>query len=91
MSGGGRMLSIILDADAQQTAAVVDRPRLFSIAPSLGGVESLVTQPITTSHRDVSAQERALRGITDGMIRMSIGLEDPAYLIADIDNALATL
>ncbi|WP_018602689.1 PLP-dependent aspartate aminotransferase family protein [Mycobacterium sp. 155] len=91
MSGRGGMLSVILDADVQQTASVVDKLRLFSIAPSLGGVESLVTQPITTSHRDLTPEERAVRGITDGMIRMSIGLEDPADLIADIDDALATL
>lgn len=91
MRGGGGMLSAILDASADQTAAVVDRLRLFSIAPSLGGVESLVTQPITTTHHGLEANERAARGITDGMIRCSIGLEDPEDLIADLDDALASL
>lgn len=91
MTGGGGMLTVVLDATAEQTAAVVDKLRLFSIAPSLGGVESLVTQPITTSHHGLTADELAIRGISDGMIRMSIGLEDPADLIADIDNALTAL
>ncbi|ODR05456.1 cystathionine gamma-synthase [Mycolicibacillus koreensis] len=91
MRGHGGMLSFVLDADATATAAVVDRLRLFSIAGSLGGVESLVTQPITTSHHGMPAAERAARGISDGLIRLSIGLEDPADLIADLEQALAAL
>jgi cystathionine gamma-synthase/methionine-gamma-lyase len=88
MRGGGGMLSFVLDATAEQTAAVVDRLRLFSIAPSLGGVESLVTQPITTTHHGLTPQERAQRGISDGMIRLSVGLEDAGDLIADLAHAL---
>ncbi|MHA7652924.1 trans-sulfuration enzyme family protein [Mycobacterium sp. ML4] len=88
MRGGGGMLSFVLDATAEQTAAVVDRLRLFSIAPSLGGVESLVTQPITTTHHGLTPQERAQRGISDGMIRLSVGLEDADDLIADLAHAL---
>lgn len=88
MRGGGGMLSFVLDATAAQTAAVVDRLQLFSIAPSLGGVESLVTQPITTTHHGLTPQERAQRGISDGMIRLSIGLEDADDLIADLAHAL---
>ncbi|HTM85278.1 MAG TPA: PLP-dependent transferase, partial [Mycobacterium sp.] len=88
MRGHGGMLSFVLDATAAQTAAVVDRLRLFSIAGSLGGVESLVTQPITTSHHGMPPAERAHRGISDGMIRLSIGLEDAADLIADLARAL---
>jgi len=88
MRGGGGMLSFVLDATAKQTAAVVDRLRLFSIAPSLGGVESLVTQPITTTHHGLDPLERAKRGITDGMIRLSVGLEDAVDLIADLAQAL---
>lgn len=88
MRGGGGMLSAVLDATAEQTAQVVDRLRLFSIAPSLGGVESLVTQPITTSHIDVDPAERAARGISDGMIRFSVGLEDADDLIKDLSQAL---
>lgn len=88
MRGGGGMLSVVLDATAEQTAAVVDRLQLFSIAPSLGGVESLVTQPITTTHHGLTPQERARRGISDGMIRLSVGLEDAVDLIADLAHAL---
>ncbi|MDW4911076.1 PLP-dependent transferase [Streptomyces sp. ADMS] len=78
----GGMLSAVLDAGAGQTAAVVDRLRLFAIAPSLGGVESLVTQPITTTHQGLDPTERAKRGIADRMVRLSVGLEDADDLIA---------
>jgi cystathionine gamma-synthase/methionine-gamma-lyase len=88
MRGGGGMLSAVLDATAEQTAAVVDRLRLFAIAPSLGGVESLITQPITTTHHGLDPDERAKRGIADSMIRLSVGLEDADDLIADLAQAL---
>ncbi|GLW96599.1 PLP-dependent aspartate aminotransferase family protein [Microtetraspora sp. NBRC 16547] len=88
MRAGGGMLSAVLDATAEQTAAVVDRLRLFAIAPSLGGVESLITQPITTTHHGLPSDERAKRGIADSMIRLSIGLEDADDLIADLAQAL---
>jgi cystathionine gamma-synthase/methionine-gamma-lyase len=88
MRGGGGMLSVVLNADADQTAAVVDRLRLFAIAPSLGSVESLVTQPITTTHHGLDPAERAKRGIADSMVRLSVGLEDAGDLIADLAQAL---
>ena len=65
-----------------------DRLELVSLAPSLGGVESLVTQPCTTTHHGLMPQERARRGISDAMLRLSVGLEDPRILIADLDQAL---
>ncbi|WP_211265810.1 trans-sulfuration enzyme family protein [Actinacidiphila oryziradicis] len=88
MRAGGGMLSFVLDGTADDTAAVVDRLRLFAIAPSLGGVESLVTQPITTTHHGVTPEERALRGIADSMVRLSVGLEEADDLIKDLDQAL---
>ncbi len=88
MRGFGGMLSFVYDGDAEATAAVVDRLRIFSIAASLGGVESLVTQPITTTHHGMSPEERRRRGIPDGMVRLSIGLEDPEDLIGDLARAL---
>jgi cystathionine gamma-synthase len=88
MSGSGGMISVVLDATVEETSAVVDRLRLFSIAPSLGGVESLVSQPLTTSHQGLTPHERAQRGISDGMVRLSIGLEDADDLIADLAQAL---
>ena len=88
MHGYGGMLSIELHGSGADATRVADRLRLFALAPSLGGVESLVTQPCTTSHRDLSAAERARRGIADAMLRLSIGLEDPADLVADLEQAL---
>ncbi len=88
MLGFGGMLSFIYDGDADATAAVVDRLQLFSIAASLGGVESLVTQPITTTHHGMLPEERSRRGIPDGMVRLSIGLEDTSDIIADLEQAL---
>ncbi|WP_275098124.1 trans-sulfuration enzyme family protein [Sedimenticola hydrogenitrophicus] len=88
MSGFGGMLTLEIDADTAGTAAVVDRLKLFSIAASLGGVESLVTQPVTTTHHGLSEDERARRGISGAMVRLSVGLEDAGDLIADLQQAL---
>lgn len=88
MHGFGGILTIEVDGDRDATAAVADRLQLFSLAPSLGGAESLATQPCTTTHHGLTAEERARRGITDSMIRLSIGLEDPEDLIADLTQAL---
>lgn len=87
MSGFGGMLTIEVEGGGK-TAAVVDRFKLFAIAPSLGGVESLATQPVTTTHHGLAPEERARRGITDGMIRLSVGLEDQEDLIGDLEQAL---
>lgn len=88
MRGFGGMISFVFDGDAAATAAVVDRLKLFTIAASLGGVESLVTQPITTTHHGMTPEERQQRGIADGMVRLSCGLEDADDLIADLKQAL---
>ena len=66
----------------------MDRFRLFAIAASLGGVESLATQPVTTTHHGLTPEERSRRGITDGMVRLSVGLEDTQDLIGDLEQAL---
>jgi cystathionine gamma-synthase len=89
MRGFGGMVTLEIEGSGDDAAQVVDRLRIISLAPSLGGIESLATQPCTTSHRDFSPQERQQRGISDAMIRLSIGLEDPADLIADLQQALA--
>lgn len=88
MSGFGGMVSFVYDGNAETTASMVDRLRLFTIAASLGGVESLVTQPITTTHHGMDPDERARRGIVDGMVRLSCGLEDAGDLIDDLEQAL---
>ncbi len=88
MSGFGGMVTLEISGSGADASAVVDRLKLFAIAPSLGGVESLVTQPVTTTHHGLSAEERARRGITDAMIRLSVGLEDAEDLIDDLAQAL---
>lgn len=89
MRGGGGVLSFVVDGDAAQTAAVVDRLQLISIAPSLGGVHSLACQSVMVTHHALTPEDRARRGIVDGMVRLSVGLEDAADLIEDLDRALA--
>ncbi|PIQ60044.1 MAG: cystathionine gamma-synthase [Bacteroidetes bacterium CG12_big_fil_rev_8_21_14_0_65_60_17] len=89
MSGFGGMASFVYDGNAKETAAVVDRLRLYAIAASLGGAESLVTQPVTTTHHGIDEAEQQRRGIVGGLVRLSCGLEDKEDLIADLDNALA--
>ncbi len=88
MTGFGGMLTIEVAGDGAAATRVVDHLRLIALAPSLGGVESLATQPVTTSHHDLDAAERQRRGISDAMIRLSIGLEDPADLLTDLLQAL---
>ncbi|WP_372985133.1 trans-sulfuration enzyme family protein [Marinobacter sp.] len=88
MKGFGGMVTIEVDGDRAASTAVADNLRLFLLATSLGGVESLVSQPCATSHHGLSQEERLKRGITDGMLRLSIGLEDSADLIADLNQAL---
>jgi cystathionine beta-lyase/cystathionine gamma-synthase len=89
MKGFGGMLSIEVKGGGAAATRVADRLKLFALAPSLGGAESLVTQPCTTTHHGLPPEERARRGISDAMLRLSVGLEDAADLIADLDQALS--
>lgn len=84
MRGFGGMISFVYDGNLKQTAAFADRLQLFALAPSLGGVESLVTQPVTTTHHGMDPAERKKRGIDDGLLRLAIGIEDADDLIADL-------
>jgi cystathionine gamma-synthase len=88
MHGFGGMLSIEARGDGAAATRVADRLKLFALAPSLGGAESLVTQPCTTTHHGLAPAERFRRGISDAILRLSIGLEDAADLIADLEQAL---
>lgn len=90
MSGFGGMMTIEVTGGGETATAVADNLQIFLLATSLGGVESLVSQPSVTSHHDIGKAEREKRGITDGMLRLSIGLEDPSDLIADLQQAIAT-
>ena len=89
MRGYGGLITFELrDADWRATADVVDRCRLPKIGPSLGGVESLIEQPLVMSYYELPADERAAYGIKDNMIRMAIGIEDTNDLIQDLHQAL---
>ncbi|HTN76156.1 MAG TPA: PLP-dependent aspartate aminotransferase family protein [Pirellulaceae bacterium] len=89
MAGGyGAMLTFELDADFARTKAVVGATQLFQLAVSLGAVESLIEQPASMSHASYDAHARAAFGITDGLIRLSVGLEDIEDLRQDLDQAL---
>lgn len=89
MSGfGGLVTFLVRDADAEQTAAVVDALRLPRIGPSLGGVESIVEQPMVMSYHDFTAEQRRKVGIPDNMIRISCGIENAEDLIEDLRQAL---
>ena len=89
MHGFGGMLSIEVAGTGEDATRVADQLKLFALAPSLGGAESLITQPCTTTHHGLTSEERARRGISDALLRLSIGLEDAEDLIADLEQALA--
>ena len=88
MRGGGGVVSFELEGDLATAKKFVNALKLFHIAPSLGGVESLVSIPCLTSHAMLSAQERQDSGIGDSMVRLALGIEDTADLVADIEQAL---
>lgn len=87
--GYGAMVTFELDGSAEQTAKVCESTKLFHLAVSLGAVESLIEQPATMSHASYDAADRARFGITDGLIRLSVGLEAFEDLKADLEGAFA--
>ena len=90
-SGFGAMLSFDLAGGTEAVRKVVEAVQVFSLAESLGGVESLVAHPATMTHAAMSPEARAIAGIGDGLLRLSVGLESEADLLADLDQALGTL
>jgi cystathionine beta-lyase/cystathionine gamma-synthase len=88
MTGFGGMVCLDLGGKIDRATRFFDRLQLIARAASLGGVESLCSLPVLTSQWGHSAEELARAGVTEGMARLSIGLEDPADLIADLDQAL---
>jgi cystathionine beta-lyase/cystathionine gamma-synthase len=87
MTGFGGLLSFETPT-AEAARQVVDRARLYGIGPSVGGVESLISQPSATSHYSVAPEQRAAMGISDRLVRISVGIEETADLIADLAQAL---
>ncbi len=88
MSGGGGMVSFEVEGSGEDARRVSEAMRLFSLAPSLGGTESLVSIPVLTSHAMIPAAERTKMGVNEQLIRLSIGIENADDLIADLEHAL---
>jgi cystathionine gamma-lyase len=88
MTGFGGMISIDVGT-RERAAAILPRFRLFSLAESLGGVESLISHPASMTHASVPAERRTQLGISDGIVRLSCGVEDANDLLADLEQALA--
>jgi cystathionine beta-lyase/cystathionine gamma-synthase len=87
MRGFGGMISMELGS-RQKAESVCARAEIFTLAESLGGVESLISHPATMTHASVPKGTRDSLGITDGLVRLSVGIEDAEDLIADLDQAL---
>ncbi len=85
----GGMISLRLKGGAEAARRFLPKTRLFSLAESLGGVESLVCHPATMTHASIPADIRIARGVDDGLIRLSVGIEELADLQEDLRNALA--
>jgi cystathionine beta-lyase/cystathionine gamma-synthase len=87
-SGFGGMVTFVLGS-LDEAKRVASRTRLFALAESLGGVESLLCHPATMTHASMPASEREKRGFTDGLLRLSVGIESVEDLLADLDQALS--
>jgi len=91
MSGGGGMVTFEVEGTGEDARRVSEAMRLFTLATSLGGVESLVSIPVLTSHAMISAEQRKKMGVTEQMVRLSVGIESADDLIADLEHALESV
>ena len=89
MSGFGGMISFEVKGGLEPARRVVERTQLFTLAESLGGVESLIELPAVMTHASIPTETRRAHGVADGLVRLSVGIEDVADLISDLDRALA--
>lgn len=87
MNGFGAMIAVYLKADMDGVRRALEACRVFTLAESLGGVESLIGHPVTMSHGSLPVERRAQLGITDNLVRLSVGIEDVEDLMADLDQA----
>ncbi len=88
MDGFSGMISFELKGEIPAGITVMNNVKLCSLAESLGAVETMITHPATMTHVDVPAEERYARGLTDGLVRISVGIEDPEDIIDDLKQAL---
>lgn len=91
MSGYGGVVSFEVVGDLMETAKFVDACQIPYIAPSLGGVESLIEQPAIVSYWEKTTEERLELGIKDNLVRFAIGVEDTDDILADVEQALEVL
>ena len=89
MSGFGGMISFTIKGGLNESRRVLENTKLFALAESLGGVESLIEHPAIMTHASVPAAQRAALGISDTLCRLSVGIEDVDDLRADLAEALA--
>jgi O-acetylhomoserine (thiol)-lyase len=87
--GAGAILTFGVKGGAQAAKALIDRLKLFSLLANVGDAKSLVIHPATTTHQQLNVVQQIEAGVTEDMVRLSIGIEDPADIIADLDQALA--
>jgi cystathionine gamma-synthase/O-succinylhomoserine sulfhydrylase len=88
MKAGGAIFSMVLDGGRDQAWAVLDALELIDISNNIGDTRSLICHPASTTHSSIGEQARAAMGISEGMLRMNVGLEDPDDVIEDLDQAL---
>ncbi len=89
MRGSGGMLSLVVRGSLAEVSRFLERCQVFTLAESLGGVESLIEHPAIMTHASVPPAVRQELGIDDGLVRLSVGIEEIDDLIADLDQALA--
>lgn len=89
MCGFGGMITVFLKGDISKARTMLERVTLFALAESLGGAESLIEHPAIMTHASVPEDQRAVLGITDNLVRLSVGIEDVEDLIEDLDRSLA--
>jgi cystathionine beta-lyase/cystathionine gamma-synthase len=88
MSGFGGMITLELGSK-ERAGKVLEKVRVFTLAESLGGVESLISHPASMTHASIPIEKRAEVGITEGMIRLSCGVEDVEDLLGDLEQAIS--
>ncbi len=91
MRGFGGLITLYLATDAEGTRRFLEATKLFTLAESLGGVESLISQPAKMTHASIPPERRAQIGITDNLVRLSVGIEHPDDLRRDLQQALAAI
>ena len=89
MAGPGSMIAFELKGGLEAGRAMMDRVHLAGLAVSLGGVETLISHPASMTHAGMAREDRLKAGISDGLVRLSVGIEDLEDILADLDQAMA--